>query len=125
MTVDDFSAEVSSWLNRAAHPVLRRPYLSCAFVPMIELLRYLEAHGFTTYIASGGDRDFMRPFANSLYGIPPAQVIGSASGLTSTPTPRSQRCSTNRKSNSLTTDLPSQFVSGAGSDADHSWLSET
>jgi len=43
--------------------VLERPYLSCAFVPMIELLRYLEANGFATYIASGGDRDFMRPFA--------------------------------------------------------------
>jgi phosphoserine phosphatase len=81
MTVDSFSAEVSSWLNTAGHPVLHRPYLSCAFVPMIELLRYLEANGFTTYIASGGDRDFMRPFAQQLYGIPPERVIGSALGL--------------------------------------------
>ena len=48
---------------------------------MIELLRYLEANGFTTYIASGGDRDFMRPFAHTLYGIPPERVIGSAFGL--------------------------------------------
>jgi hypothetical protein len=48
---------------------------------MIELLRYLEANGFSTYIASGGDRDFMRPFAEQLYGIPPERVIGSAFGL--------------------------------------------
>ena len=48
---------------------------------MIELLRYLEANGFSTYIASGGDRDFMRPFAEQLYGIPPERVIGSALGL--------------------------------------------
>jgi hypothetical protein len=51
-------------------------------VPMVELLRYLEANGFTTYIASGGDRDFMRPVAEQLYGIPPERLIGSALGLT-------------------------------------------
>lgn len=81
MTVEDFGHEVTAWLQAASHPVLRRPYLSCAFVPMIELLRYLEANGFVTYIASGGDRDFMRPFAGQLYGIPPERVIGSAFGL--------------------------------------------
>ena len=81
MTVEGFSAEVTDWLQTASHPTLSRPYLSCAFVPMIELLRYLEANGFTTYIASGGDRDFMRPFAEQLYGIPPERVIGSALGL--------------------------------------------
>jgi hypothetical protein len=66
MGVEAFGAEVLAWLGTAAHPVLRRPYLSCGFLPMIELLRYLEANGFTTYIASGGDRDFMRPFAHGL-----------------------------------------------------------
>lgn len=81
MGVEAFGAEVLAWLGTASHPVLRRPYLSCAFVPMVELLRYLEANGFTTYIASGGDRDFMRPFAHSLYGIPPERVIGSSLGL--------------------------------------------
>jgi phosphoserine phosphatase len=81
MTVDAFAAEVTGWLASASHPQLRRPYLSCAFVPMVELLRYLEANGFATYIASGGDRDFMRPFAEQLYGIPPERVIGSAFGL--------------------------------------------
>ena len=81
MSVDGYSAEVMTWLGTAAHPVLHRPYLSCGFVPMVELLRYLEANGFTTYIASGGDRDFMRPFAEQIYGIPPERVIGSALGL--------------------------------------------
>ena len=81
MSVEGFSAEVMTWLGTAAHPVLHRPYMSCVFVPMVELLRYLEANGFTTYIASGGDRDFMRPFAEQLYGIPPERIIGSAPGL--------------------------------------------
>jgi phosphoserine phosphatase len=82
MTIEAFAAEVNDWFSTALHPVLRRPYLSCAYQPMVELLRYLEANGFTTYIASGGDRDFMRPFAEGLYGIPPERVIGSAFGLT-------------------------------------------
>ncbi len=81
MHVEAFSEDVLSWLREAVHPQLRRPYLSCAFSPMVELLRYLESNGFVTYIASGGDRDFMRPFAEQLYGIPPERVIGSALGL--------------------------------------------
>ena len=81
MDVEAFAAEVREWFATATHPVLHRPYLSCGFVPMIELLRYLEANGFTTYIASGGDRDFMRPFAEGLYGLPPERIIGSALGL--------------------------------------------
>lgn len=81
MGVDEFAAEVDDWFATAMHPVLQRPYLSCGYVPMVELLRYLEANGFTTYIASGGDRDFMRPFAERLYGIPPERVIGSSLGL--------------------------------------------
>jgi len=81
LSVEEFGALVTGWLAAASHPLLRRPYPSCAFVPMVELLRYLEANGFTTYIASGGDRDFMRPFAQTMYGIPPERVIGSALGL--------------------------------------------
>jgi phosphoserine phosphatase len=81
MAVDAFETEVLGWLKEASHPVLHRPYLSCGFAPMVELLRYLEANGFSTYIASGGDRDFMRPFAHTIYGIPPERVIGSALGL--------------------------------------------
>jgi len=81
MEVEAFGAEVMEWLTTASHPVLRRQYLACGFAPMVELLRYLEANGFSTYIASGGDRDFMRPFAHRIYGIPPERVIGSALGL--------------------------------------------
>ena len=81
MEVEAFGAEVMEWLTTASHPVLRRQYLACGFAPMVELLRYLEANGFSTYIASGGDRDFMRPFARRIYGIPPERVIGSALGL--------------------------------------------
>jgi phosphoserine phosphatase len=81
MSVEAFAAEVRDWFTTASHPVLKRPYLTCGFVPMVELLRYLEANGFVTYIASGGDRDFMRPFAEGLYGIPPERIIGSALGL--------------------------------------------
>ena len=81
MEVEAFGAEVMEWLTTASHPVLRRQCLACGFAPMVELLRYLEANGFSTYIASGGDRDFMRPFAHRIYGIPPERVIGSALGL--------------------------------------------
>ena len=81
LTVETFGEEALGWLQQAGHPQLGRPYLSCGYVPMVELLRYLEANGFTTYIASGGDRDFMRPFAEQLYGVPPERVIGSALGL--------------------------------------------
>ncbi len=81
MTVEDFASEVREWISTATHPTLGRPYLSCGYAPMIELLRYLEANGFATYIASGGDRDFMRPFAETLYAIPPERVIGSSLGL--------------------------------------------
>jgi phosphoserine phosphatase len=81
MEVEAFGAEVMEWLTTASHPVLRRQYLACGFASMVELLRYLEANGFSTYIASGGDRDFMRPFAHRIYGIPPERVIGSALGL--------------------------------------------
>jgi phosphoserine phosphatase len=80
-SVEEFSGMVRAWLAEARHPTLDRPYLRCGFVPMIELLRYLEANDFRTFIASGGDRDFMRPFAEDLYGIPPERVIGSAYGL--------------------------------------------
>jgi hypothetical protein len=81
MTVKAFIEEVCGWLAPASHPQLRRQYPGCAFLPMIELLRYLEANGFSICIASGGDRDFMRSFAEQLYGTPPERVIGSAFGL--------------------------------------------
>ena len=78
MTVDTYAAEIRDYFAMAVHPTLERPYRTCGYQPMVELLRYLESHGFATYIASGGDRDFMRVVANDLYGIPPERVIGSS-----------------------------------------------
>ena len=82
ITVEDYDARVAAFFTAAHHPTLARPYRGCGFVPMVDLLRYLEANDFTTYIASGGDRDFMRPVAGELYGVPPERVIGSALGIT-------------------------------------------
>jgi phosphoserine phosphatase len=79
--VEDYEGEVLGFFEEATHPTLGRGYRDCRYAPMVELLRYLEDHGFTTYIASGGDRDFMRPVADDLYGIPRERVIGSALGL--------------------------------------------
>ena len=81
MAVDAYAADVAAFFAEAQHPTLGRPYVECAFQPMVELLRYLEANGFSTFIASGGDRDFMRAISTSLYGIPPERVIGSSFGL--------------------------------------------
>jgi phosphoglycolate phosphatase-like HAD superfamily hydrolase len=81
ITVDDFEAQSDSFLRAARHPTLGRSYLSCAYGPMIELLAYLAANGFSNYIASGGGRDFMRPISSEVYGIPRENVIGSAVAL--------------------------------------------
>jgi phosphoserine phosphatase len=80
-TVEEFERTADAFLRTTQHPTLRRPYLACAFQPMVELLRYLEAAGFTNYIASGGGRDFMRPITRDIYGIPPERVIGSTVAL--------------------------------------------
>ncbi|MEU4016231.1 HAD family hydrolase [Microbacterium sp. NPDC028030] len=82
MSVEDYARSVEDFYRTAQHPVLRRPYSDAVYQPMIELLRYLEHHGFTCYIVSGGERDFMRPMTLSNYGIPPERVVGSAFGLT-------------------------------------------
>jgi phosphoserine phosphatase len=82
VTVEDYDGRVKDFFDEADHPGLKRPYRTCGYLPMVELLRYLEANDFATYIASGGDRDFMRPVAEDLYGIPPERVIGSALGIT-------------------------------------------
>jgi phosphoserine phosphatase len=81
MSVEDHAARIAGFFAEATHPTLGRSYQSCTYVPMVELLRYLEAHGFTCYIVSGGGRDFMRPITSSIYGIPPERVVGSAQGL--------------------------------------------
>jgi phosphoglycolate phosphatase-like HAD superfamily hydrolase len=81
LTVQQYSDEVTAFFRTAKHPQLGRSYRECGYRPMIELLRFLEANGFVVYIASGGDRDFMRPIAGDLYGIPPERVIGSSFAL--------------------------------------------
>jgi hypothetical protein len=81
ITVEEFAARARVFLRTQSHPTLKRLYSQCGYAPMIELLRYLEANGFTNFIASGGGRDFMRPITAEMYGIPPDQVIGSSVSL--------------------------------------------
>ncbi len=78
--VEAYAEQVAAFFEDAEHPTLRRPYVTCGFVPMVELLRHLEANGFLTFIVSGGDRDFMRPAAEKIYGIPRERVVGSGFG---------------------------------------------
>jgi phosphoglycolate phosphatase-like HAD superfamily hydrolase len=78
MTTDVFQQIVKDWLASAKHPTLHRPYTELVYVPMLELLRYLRTNGFKTFIVSGGGVEFMRAFAEKVYGIPPEQVVGSA-----------------------------------------------
>jgi phosphoserine phosphatase len=80
VTVDDYSAAADEFL-RGRHPTIDRTFVECGYLPMIELLRYLEDNGFTPFIASGGDRDFMRPITEEVYGIPAERVIGSSNAL--------------------------------------------
>jgi phosphoglycolate phosphatase-like HAD superfamily hydrolase len=81
LTVEQHAERVRAFFDDARHPNLDRAYTACGYTPMVELLRYLEAHGFTNYIVSGGGRDFMRPVTAQMYGIPPERVIGSSVGL--------------------------------------------
>jgi phosphoglycolate phosphatase-like HAD superfamily hydrolase len=78
MSVEEFQKIVSEWLATAQHPKFKRPYTECVYQPMLELLTYLRANGFKTFIVSGGGVEFMRPWAERVYGIPPEQVIGSS-----------------------------------------------
>jgi phosphoserine phosphatase len=78
MTTDQFATIVSDWIATARHPRFDRPYTELVYQPMLELLAYLRASGFQTYIVSGGGIEFMRPWAARVYGIPPEQVIGSS-----------------------------------------------
>jgi hypothetical protein len=78
MTTDAFNAAVKEWIRTARHPKYDRPYDRCIYQPMLELLRYLRASGFKTFIVSGGGAEFMRAFAEETYGVPPEQVVGSS-----------------------------------------------
>jgi phosphoglycolate phosphatase-like HAD superfamily hydrolase len=80
MTVEEFNADVKNWLATARHPRWRRPYTDLVFQPMLETLRYLRDNGYKTYIVTGGGQDFVRVYAEQVYGIPPEQVVGSMGG---------------------------------------------
>ncbi len=82
MEVEAYGAAASQFVRDVDHPTFKRPFRAVGYLPMVELLRYLEANGFTTYIASGGNRDFMRGFAADIYGIPPERIVGSSNELT-------------------------------------------
>jgi phosphoserine phosphatase len=77
MTTEEFEKIVRDWMVTARHPKTGRPYNEMIYLPMVELLRYLRANGFKTYIVSGGGIEFMRPWVEQAYGIPPEQVVGS------------------------------------------------
>jgi len=77
MSTAEFEAIVSQWFKTAQHPRFKRPYTELAYQPMLELLEYLRANGFKTFIVSGGGIEFMRPMTEAVYGIPPEQVVGS------------------------------------------------
>jgi hypothetical protein len=78
MTTEEFEKIVKDWLATAKHPRFNRPFTDLVYQPMLELLVYLRENGFTTYIVSGGGVEFMRPWTEKVYGIPPEQVVGSS-----------------------------------------------
>ncbi len=77
MTTDEFAASVRSWVETARHPETGRRYTEMVYAPMVELLDYLRSRGFEVYIVSGGGLDFLRVFAEEVYGVPPENVVGS------------------------------------------------
>ncbi len=82
MSTDAYDTAIRDWLARAEHPKFKRPYTKLVFQPMLELLRHLRANGFKTFIVSGGSIEFMRVFAQDVYGIPPEQVVGTITEVT-------------------------------------------
>ncbi len=78
MTTDEFAETARQWLNTATHPTTGKRYTEMVYAPMVELLAYLRANGFKTFIVSGGGIEFLRVFAEEVYGIPPEQVVGSS-----------------------------------------------
>jgi phosphoglycolate phosphatase-like HAD superfamily hydrolase len=80
MSVDEFNAEVKKWIEAAKDSRWKRPYTDLVYQPMLEVLSYLRANGYKTYIVTGGGQDFVRVYAESVYGIPPEQIVGTAGG---------------------------------------------
>ena len=81
LTTEEFEKSVTDWITTAKHPTTGKLYTEMVYQPMLELLAYLRANGFKTFIVSGGGIEFMRPWVEKVYGIPPEQVIGSSGGL--------------------------------------------
>jgi phosphoserine phosphatase len=81
LTTEEFEKVVTDWISTAKHPKTGKLYSEMVYQPMLELLAYLRANGFKTFIVSGGGIEFMRPWAEKVYGIPPEQVVGSSGGL--------------------------------------------
>ena len=81
MTLEEFNTVVVDWLKTAKHPKYQKPYTECVYQPMLELLAFLRTSGFKTYIVSGGGIEFMRPWTEKVYGIPPEQVVCSSGKL--------------------------------------------
>ncbi len=77
-TTQEFESIVKDWLATARHPRFKRPYTELVYQPMLELLAYLRSNGFKTFIVSGGGIEFMRPWVEKVYGVPPEQVVGSS-----------------------------------------------
>jgi phosphoglycolate phosphatase-like HAD superfamily hydrolase len=82
MTVEEFKVDVKNWLQTARHPRWNRPYTELVYHPMLELLSYLRDNAYKTYIVTGGGQDFVRVYAQKVYGIPPEQVVGTAGATT-------------------------------------------
>src|SRR5215467_11427369 len=80
MSVEEFSAAAKKWLDTARDPRWKRPYTELTYQPMLEVLKYLRANGYRTYIVTGGGQDFVRLYSDRVYGIPPEQVVGTAGG---------------------------------------------
>lgn len=80
MSVDSFQAEAKQWLAEAKDPRWKKPYTELTYLPMQEVLKYLRANGYKTFIVTGGGQDFVRVYSESVYGIPPEQVVGTAGG---------------------------------------------
>jgi hypothetical protein len=80
MSVDDFQADVKKWLATARHPRYQRPYTELTYQPMLETLKFFRANGYKTYIVTGGGQDFVRVYAEQVYGIPPEHVVGTMGG---------------------------------------------
>ncbi len=78
MSVEEFNTEVKRWLATARDTHFRQPYTALAYQPMVEVMRFLRANGYKTYIVTGGGQDFVRAYAEQVYGVPPEQVVGSA-----------------------------------------------